>query len=342
VTRSLLAELGYGPDVVGDKGRAEELQQKLRGISPDELAGRLDVGAPTLCDMLDALARPGRDPREDLPPPVFRKGILKLEDLTAGMELKGTVLNVVDFGAFVDIGLKDSGLVHISQMANRYIKSPYDVVAVGDVVDVWVLKVEKDRHRVSLTMIKPGTERKPPERRPQGGPPQQQQDRGARPPRGGGRRPGGPPQGQPAGAGPQRGPARHGGPPRHGGPRPQGPPQPVGEQQRDAGGSRSAPPPRPAPPPRKPRRPTPPPKLSQAALEGKASLRTFAELSAFLAAKQTPAEPPAPPPQAESPPPEAPAAEAPAPAPPPDEPAAATPAEPVEVPASAETAPPPA
>ncbi len=117
-------------------------------------------------DILDALARPGRDPREDLPPPIFKKGILKLEDLQPGMELKGTVLNVVDFGAFVDIGLKDSGLVHISQMANRYIKSPYDVVAVGDVVTVWVLTVDKERHRVSLTMIQPGTERKPPEKKP--------------------------------------------------------------------------------------------------------------------------------------------------------------------------------
>ena len=83
------------------------------------------------------------------------------------MELKGTVLNVVPFGAFVDVGLKDSGLVHISQMANRYIKSPHEVVAVGDVVTVWVLNVDADRKRASLTMIPPGTERKPPERRPQ-------------------------------------------------------------------------------------------------------------------------------------------------------------------------------
>src|SRR4029077_1004009 len=125
----------------------------------------------------------GRDPREDLPPPIFKKGILKLEDLQPGMELKGTVLNVVDFGAFVDIGLKDSGLVHISQMANRYIKSPYDVVAVSDVVKVWVLTVDKERHRVSLTMIQPGTERKPEEggkRPPQG----ERSPRGERPPRG--------------------------------------------------------------------------------------------------------------------------------------------------------------
>jgi uncharacterized protein len=137
VAASLLSELGFGPEALDDKGRADELRQKLRSVHVDETAARLTVGAPTLRDILEALARPGRDPREDLPPPVFKKGILRIEDLQSGMELKGTVLNVVDFGAFVDIGLKDSGLVHISQMANRYIKSPYDVVAVSDVVVVW-------------------------------------------------------------------------------------------------------------------------------------------------------------------------------------------------------------
>src|SRR5207244_6886542 len=156
------------------------------------------LGVPTLHDILDALERPGRDPREDLPPPIFKKGILKLEDLQPGMELKGTVLNVVDFGAFVDIGLKDSCLVHISQLANRYIKNPYDVVAVGDVVTVWVLSVDKERRRVSLTMIRPGSQRKPPERKPAERSPQDQQGppRGGRPPRG--RRP--PPQQQRAAA----------------------------------------------------------------------------------------------------------------------------------------------
>src|SRR5947209_12122622 len=143
------------------------------------MANRWQVGGPTVRDILEALARPGRAPREDLPPPIFKKGILKLEDLQPSMELKGTVLNVVDFGAFIDIGLKDSGLVHISQMANRYVKSPYDVVAVGDVVNVWVLSVDKERHRVSLTMIQPGTERRPPERR---GPPPRR-DQAPRPPR---------------------------------------------------------------------------------------------------------------------------------------------------------------
>src|SRR5262249_34120134 len=124
----------------------------------------LNVGDPTLRDIAESLARPERDPREDLPKPIFKRGVLKLEDLSAGMELKGTVLNVVDFGAFVDIGLKDSGLVHISQLANRYIKSPHDVVSVGDVVTAWVMGVDQERKRVSLTMVKPGTER------PRGGP----------------------------------------------------------------------------------------------------------------------------------------------------------------------------
>jgi uncharacterized protein len=187
IAARLLSELGYGPDVLDDKTRTEELRTKLKSVNAEETAAKLEVGVPTLRDILDALARPGRDPREDLPPPVFKKGILRIEDLQPGMELKGTVLNVVDFGAFVDIGLKDSGLVHISQMANRYIKSPYDVVAVSDVVSVWVLNVDQQRHRVSLTMIQPGTERKPPERKPFTPRPQQQQQPagGERPPRAG-------------------------------------------------------------------------------------------------------------------------------------------------------------
>src|SRR5262249_5044392 len=127
-----------------------------------------------------------------LPAPVFKKGVLKLEDLQPGMELKGTVLNVVDFGAFVDIGLKDSGLVHISQMANRYVERHYGVVAVGGLVPGWGLSVDSSRRRVGLTMIRPGAERKPQERRPsagaggrgapreQGGPPRER-GRGQRP-----------------------------------------------------------------------------------------------------------------------------------------------------------------
>jgi len=127
--RQLLDDLGSSTEALQDRTKVEELREKLKGVSPQEVAQRLQLGEPTVHDILDALARPGRDPREDLPPPVFKKGILKLEDLQPNMELKGTVLNVVDFGAFIDVGLKDSGLVHISQMANRYVKSPYEVAA---------------------------------------------------------------------------------------------------------------------------------------------------------------------------------------------------------------------
>jgi uncharacterized protein len=183
VARQLLTELGYDSSALLEKERITELQDKLKALAPEEVANRLQIGVPTLCDIMAALARPGRDPREDLPAPVFKKGILKLEDLQPGMELKGTVLNVVDFGAFIDIGLKDSGLVHISQMANRYVKSPYDVVAVGDVVNVWVLLVDGQRHRVSLTMIQPGSERRPQERRPPARRDQREQPRREQPPR---------------------------------------------------------------------------------------------------------------------------------------------------------------
>src|SRR5262249_55912464 len=200
VARQVLQELGYGPEVLLDRERRGELRDKLKALPPAEGAQRLNVGEPTARDHLDALARPGRDPREDLPPPIFKKGVLKLEDLTPGMELKGTVLNVVDFGAFVDIGLKDSGLVHISRMANRYVKSPYDVVAVGDVVTVWVMEVDQERRRGRLAMIQAGTGRKPGERRgpPRGeGRPQQGEERpqGERPPRGDRRPRGDRPQG---------------------------------------------------------------------------------------------------------------------------------------------------
>ena len=119
------------------------------------LSEELEVGLPTLQDIVDALSRPGRDPRTDLPGPVFRQGVLKLEDLAIGMELTGTILNVVDFGAFVDIGLKDSGLVHVSQLSDQFISSPHDVVSVGDIVTVWVQSVDLERRRVGLTMLDP-------------------------------------------------------------------------------------------------------------------------------------------------------------------------------------------
>ncbi|AFC27533.1 YdcI [Paenibacillus mucilaginosus 3016] len=132
-----------------------ELKAKLQQADVEALAGKLGVGVPTLRDILDSLLRPGRDPREELPPPMFRTDVLQLEDLKPGMELKGTVRNVIDFGAFVDIGIKNDGLVHISQLSNSFVKHPMDVVSVGDVVTVWVLNVDTKKGRVGLTMKKP-------------------------------------------------------------------------------------------------------------------------------------------------------------------------------------------
>jgi protein Tex len=116
------------------------------------LAAELKVGEPTLQDMIEQLARPGRDPRESLPPPLLRADVLKIEDLTPGMWLKGTVRNVVDFGAFVDIGVKNDGLVHVSEMADRFIKNPLEIVQVGDLVDVRVISIDLARGRVALSM----------------------------------------------------------------------------------------------------------------------------------------------------------------------------------------------
>jgi len=135
-----------------DETVREALQQRVAELDRPSLAQEFEIGLPTLTDILDALVRPGRDPRADLPAPIFKSDILKLEDLQPGMTLQGTVLNVVDFGAFVDIGLKDSGLVHISKLADQYVKNPHDVVAVGDVVTVRVEDIDQVRRRVSLTM----------------------------------------------------------------------------------------------------------------------------------------------------------------------------------------------
>ena len=140
-------------------GPAAELAEKVEQVDVDPLAKELDTGVLTLHDILASLCRPGRDPREDLPQPVFRRSVMKLEDLKPGMELSGTVINVVDFGAFLDIGFSDSGLVHISRLADRYIADPHDVVSVGDLLSVWVVDVDKQRRRVSLTAIRPGTEK---------------------------------------------------------------------------------------------------------------------------------------------------------------------------------------
>lgn len=140
-------------DVRGDE---KDLPAKIEALSKREslsdLAELLDVGKPTLVDILESLAKPGRDPRDELPPPLLRQDVLTMEDLKEGMVLTGTVRNVVDFGAFVDIGVKQDGLVHISQLADRYVRDPFEVVKVGDVVKVKVVKVDVDRGRIGLSM----------------------------------------------------------------------------------------------------------------------------------------------------------------------------------------------
>ncbi|RIK84050.1 MAG: hypothetical protein DCC68_02545 [Planctomycetota bacterium] len=163
--RTVLEKVGGSVAELASKESVAELAQKTSAVNVDELSGELGVGNHSLRDIIAQIVRPGRDPREELPKPVFKHGVLKIEDLTPGMELSGTVLNVVDFGAFVDIGLHDSGLVHVSQMANRFIRDPHEVVAVGDVVKVWVATIDKDRRRVGLSMLPPGAEREHPPRR---------------------------------------------------------------------------------------------------------------------------------------------------------------------------------
>jgi uncharacterized protein len=133
---------------------SQPLRETLQQLEPETLAPKLGVGVPTLRDIVDSLQRPGRDPREETPLPIFRTDVLKIEDLVAGMELHGTVRNVIDFGAFVDIGIKNDGLVHISQLSDSYVKHPMDVVSIGDTVTVRVLDVDMKKGRVSLTMKK--------------------------------------------------------------------------------------------------------------------------------------------------------------------------------------------
>ncbi len=143
-------------EYLGVRGDEKELPARIEALGHEEnlsdLAALLEVGEPTLAGILRSLARPGRDPRDDLPAPVLRRDVLQMEDLREGMVLTGTVRNVVDFGAFVDIGVKQDGLVHVSQMAARYVKNPFDVVGVGDVVKVTVMQIDLERGRIGLSM----------------------------------------------------------------------------------------------------------------------------------------------------------------------------------------------
>ena len=130
--------------------------KSIPAIKIKETALELGVGEPTLHDIVEEFKKPGRDPREDVPKPIFKKGVLHLEDLKAGMELTGVVRNVVDFGAFVDIGVHQDGLVHISQLAEKFVKHPLDVVQVGDVINVTVLSVDVHKKRIALTCLGTG------------------------------------------------------------------------------------------------------------------------------------------------------------------------------------------
>ncbi len=148
----LLANLGFDKKDLRDKEKLEELRKKLKSVNIDSMAKELEVGEMTLSDIMDELSKPGRDPREDMPKPILRSDVLKLEDLKEGMILNGTIRNVIDFGAFVDIGVKHDGLVHISEMSDKFIKNPSEVVSVGDVVKVKVIKIDKERQKVGLSM----------------------------------------------------------------------------------------------------------------------------------------------------------------------------------------------
>ncbi|GEP85525.1 RNA binding protein [Staphylococcus piscifermentans] len=151
VAYQLLEEEGLTEADIGSKA----LKDKLSGIDIQATAEKLNVGVPTLEDIVAALVAPNRDPRDEYETPILKSNVLSIEDLTKGMKLSGTVRNVVDFGAFVDIGVKQDGLVHVSQLSKRFVKNPMDIVNVGDIVDVWVLSADAEKHKVSLTMINP-------------------------------------------------------------------------------------------------------------------------------------------------------------------------------------------
>ena len=151
--KALLTLCGYTDEDVKN-GSVKELSERVETLGEENVANRLQIGVPTLKDIVSELSKPGRDPRDELPPPLLRHDVMSIEDLKRGMELTGTVRNVIDFGAFIDIGVHQDGLVHISQITNKFIKHPSEVLKVGDVVTVWVLDTDISKNRISLTMRK--------------------------------------------------------------------------------------------------------------------------------------------------------------------------------------------
>jgi uncharacterized protein len=288
LARRILEKVGADPAGLRNRDAWGAVAQKLDALDAEALAKELDADVPTVWDALEYLARPHADPRSEHPPMVLKSGLRQFEELKVGDELAGPILNIVDFGVFVDIGLKDCGLVHLSQMANRFIRSPHDVATVGDVVRVWILNVDQERKRVSLSMIPPGARQRGGEGRPrrggrpgeqQGGPPGENRaprsfDRGQQ---------GGRPQGRggdrPLGAQRTDQP-RTGGGPRQGG----GGPRQGDRRGGGGGGDRTreytvrA-------------KPKPLPELTRDALEGKSVLHGFGELKAFFEAKKPKSEP---------------------------------------------------
>jgi uncharacterized protein len=152
LAEQILAELGFSLEDLADKNKLDLLKAKIKLVDIDKLATKLNAGVFTVKDILDALTKPGRDPREDLPAPLTRQNIIKLEDIKVGTIMRGTVRNITDFGVFVDIGIKTAGLIHISELSNKHVKHPLDVVSVGDILNVLVISVDTKRNRIGLSL----------------------------------------------------------------------------------------------------------------------------------------------------------------------------------------------
>lgn len=152
LAEQILAELGFSLEDLADKNKLDLLKAKIKLVDIDKLATKLNAGVFTVKDILDALTKPGRDPREDLPAPLTRQNIIKLEDIKVGTIMRGTVRNITDFGVFVDIGVKTAGLIHISELSNKHVKHPLDVVSVGDILNVLVISVDAKRNRIGLSL----------------------------------------------------------------------------------------------------------------------------------------------------------------------------------------------
>lgn len=152
IAEQVLAKLGMEAKDLTDKQQVELLSAKLKQVQPEKIAKELNAGLPTVKDILDALAKPGRDPREDLPAPLTRKAVVKLSDIQVGTVMQGTVRNITDFGVFVDIGIKTAGLIHISELSVKRVKHPLEVVKVGDIIKVMVISVDEKRGRIGLSL----------------------------------------------------------------------------------------------------------------------------------------------------------------------------------------------